>query len=326
MKPDHLVKILAEYGVASRRASERMIRDGLVSVDDSTVTEPGMIVDVRAQKVLVDGKPLPPRPKLAYLVLHKPRGVINSKSDPQGRKTVYDLIENRPAGLETVGRLDYGSEGVLLMTNDGEMAYRLTHPAYGVTKTYLVKVTGTPDKRKLGQLARGVTLDDGPSSPARVEIVSSTGPSSWLLITIHEGRNRIVRRLLDAVGHRVLKLKRVGFGGITLRGLKPGETRELSAGELTHVRHLIREPGPPVLKVSYEVRRGVAEALRVPPPPRDEVGEGRAKDEEGRPYRKKGWARPKARKNRPGSKGRSRNRGVTGQRSGPKRGTGPKKS
>lgn len=303
MKPDHLVKILAEHGIASRRASERMIREGLVTIDDVVVSDPGLIVDIRAQKVLVDKLPLPDRPDPTYLVMHKPRGVINSKNDPEGRPTVYDLIMDKTSGLESVGRLDYGSEGVLLVTNDGEMAYRLTNAGYGVTKTYLVKVSGTPDKRKLLQLAKGVALEDGPTSPARVELVSSAGPSSWVLITIHEGRNRIVRRLMDAVGHRVLKLKRVGFGGITLRGLEPGQCRSLSSGELTHLRRLIKEPGPPVLKVSYEVRRGVAEALRLPTPDRELEETQRARDEEGRPYRKKGWARPKARKGaKPGAK------------------------
>jgi len=319
MKPDHLVKILAERGVASRRGSERMIRDGLVTVDDGVVTEPGRIVDVRAQTILIDGQALPALPERTYLVVHKPRGVINTKNDPEGRDTVYDLIEDKAPGLETVGRLDYGSEGVLLMTNDGEMAYRLTHPGYGVAKTYLVKVSGTPDKRQLGQVARGVRLDDGPSSPSRVELISSAGPSSWLLITIHEGRNRIVRRIMDAVGHKVLKLKRVGFGGITLRGLQPGESRELSKGELTHLRRLVKEPGPPVLKVSYEVRRGVAEALRLPTPDRELAETDRARDEEGRPYRKKGWARPKPRKGKPGAKFKK------SRSSGP-RGTKPRKS
>ena len=307
MKPDHLVKILAEHGVASRRASEKMIRDGLVKVGGDIVTDPGLLVDVRAQEVLVEDQPLPARPARTYLVLHKPRGVINTKNDPEGRKTVYDLLSEPTPGLETVGRLDYGSEGVLLMTNDGEMAYRLTHPAYGVSKTYLCKVSGTPDKRKFAQITKGVALDDGPSSPARVELVSSAGPSSWVLITIHEGRNRIVRRIMDAVGHRVLKLKRVGFGGITLRGLEPGETRELTKGELQHLRRLVKEPGPPVLKVSYEVRRGVAEALRLPAPTREEAEGERARDEEGRPYRKKGWARPKAKKGgKPGAKFKKR--------------------
>ena len=315
MKPDHLVKILAEFGVSSRRGSEKMIREGLVSVDGTVVTEPGMVVDIRAQKVLIGDDPLPPLPKRVYLVMHKPKGVINSKVDPDGRKTVHDLLEHSIPGLETVGRLDYGSEGVLLLTNDGELAYRLTHPGYGVTKTYLVKVSGTPDKSKVARLSRGVPLDDGPTSPARVEIVSSTGPSTWVLITLHEGRNRIVRRLMEAIGHRVLKLKRVGFGGITLRGLAPGETRELTPGELTHLRRLIREPGPPVLKVSHAVRMGVAEALRIPPPPREEQERDRARDENGQPYRKKGWARPKVKKTRPGSKGKSKSRTASGPRS-----------
>lgn len=293
MSADHLVKILADRGIASRRGSERLIRDGAVTVDGAEVREPGALIDPDAQEVKVQGRRLPPPPKRVHLVLHKPRGVVTTADDPEGRRTVFDLIPRAVPGLAAVGRLDYGSEGVLLLTNDGELAYRLTHPAYGVSKSYLAKVSGTPDGKKLARLARGVTLDDGPTGPAGVELVSTSGPSAWVLVTVHQGRNRVVRRMLEHVGHPVLKLKRVGFAGITLRGLEPGQSRELTAGELEYLRRKVRSPGKGDLDVSRPVREAVAEALRLPPPPPDERSGPRHLDEEGRPYRKKGWARPR---------------------------------
>lgn len=299
MSTEHLVKILAERGVASRRGSERIIRDGLVKVDGHVVVEPGALVDALDQHVLVDGRPLPPLPDPLHRVLHKPRGCLTTRSDPEERRTVFNLLADPHPSLAAVGRLDWGTEGVLLLTNDGELAFRLTHPAYSVPKTYLVKVSGTPDPRQLGLLARGVKLEDGPTAPALVEMISSAGPSSWVLITISEGRNRIVRRMLEHVGHPVLKLKRVAFGGVTLRGLEPGQDRPLSPGELRHLRSLVRTKGRNKLFVPWEVRAAVAEALHLPPPARPQNGGARALDDEGRPYRNKGWARPKAKRGRP---------------------------
>jgi len=296
MATEHLVKILAEHGVASRRGSERMIREGRVRVGGQVVTEPGQRVDPKDDIVLVDDRPLPPIPKPLYLVLHKPKGSITSRDDPQERRTVFDLLPDAPPSLHSVGRLDFNTEGVLILTNDGDLAYRLTHPSYGVAKSYLVKVSGTPTERQLGMLTRGMRLEDGPTEPCLVSVIQSSGPSTWLLITIQEGRNRIVRRMIDHIGHRTLKLKRVGFGGITLRGLEVGGTRLLSKGELDHLRRQVNEPGKQLLKVSWEVRKAVAETLRLPSPPPEDKESRVAED--GRPYRKKGWARPKARKSR----------------------------
>jgi len=306
---DHLVKLLAERGVASRRASERMIREGQVSIDGHVVREPGTLVDPHEARVLVDGKPLPPKPNPIYRVLNKPKGTITSRNDPHDRKTVFDLLDDPPTSLGAVGRLDFQTEGVLLLTNDGELAYRLTHPSYGVTKTYLVKVSGTPEPRKIVQLQRGIKLDDGPTRPATVDLVESAGPSSWLLIQIQEGRNRIVRRMIEHVGHKVLKLKRIGFGGITLRNLEPGHSRALTAGELGRLRRIVRTPGKAKLEMTFDLRRAVAEALRQPLPKREESAPSKL-DENGQPYRKKGWARPKAKKtgkprSRVGSRGRN---------------------
>ena len=302
MTADHLVKILAERGVASRRGSEKIIRAGQITIDGKVVVEPGSLVDPRAQDIRLDGKPLPAKPKPKYLVLNKPTGVITSRNDPDGRKTVFGLLEQDDISVAAVGRLDYGTEGVLLLTNDGELGYRLTHPSYGVPKSYLAKVSGTPDPRKMTRLIRGVDLEDGPSGPCLAEIVRTTGPSSWILITTRGGRNRIVRRMFEAIGHRVLKLKRVGFGGITLRGLGTGDVRPMTAGELEHLRRQVAAKGRGKLWVSRQVRVSVAEQLRIPPPPQETV---KARDEEGRPYRKKGWARPKPKQRKQG--GRKKN-------------------
>lgn len=308
MSAEHLVKILAERGIASRRGAEKLIRTGVVTVDGQVESDPGALVDPEAVAVLVEGRPLPPPPEPAFLVVHKPKGVITSRNDPQERRTVYELLpEDTDGSIQAVGRLDYNTEGVLLLTNDGELAYRLTHPSYGVHKTYLVKVSGTPEERKLKALQKGVNLEDGRTAPALVEMVRTSGPSSWLLITITEGRNRVVRRMIDHIGHRTLKLKRVGFGGVTLRGLDVGEQRELTSGELDHLRRLVRKPGAGKPRVSHEVRKAVAEALRMPLPPR-KSRPTKGLDEEGRPYRRKGWARPKAKPKRgrgSRSKGRS---------------------
>jgi len=320
MAQDHLVKVLAERGVASRRGSERLVREGHVVVDGQEVLDPGLMVDPLKQRILIDDLPLPRAPTPVYQVLHKPVGTITSQNDPEGRKTVFDLLEDPAPSVQAVGRLDYNTEGVLLLTNDGELAYRLTHPKYEVPKSYLAKITSTPSDRKLEQLRRGVRLEDGPTEPALVEIIKSTGPSSWLLITVKEGRNRIVRRLIDHIGHRTLKLKRVSFGGLTLRGLEPGDSRKLTPGELGHLRRVVRSPNKTELKVSWEVRKAVAEALRMPPPaPERRVS---SRDEEGRPYRGKGWARPKARKTRSGKPPKGGGRGRS--RGGGKRGSGRK--
>ena len=325
MTADHLVKILAERGVSSRRGSEKLVRSGEVTVDGRVVSEPGALVDPKAQRVEIGGEPLPARPKLVYLVLHKPKAVITSRTDPEERRTVYDVLEDAPPSVASVGRLDYWTEGLLLLTNDGELAFRLTHPSYQVPKIYLVKVTGTPQARKLKEIERGVELEDGKTGPAAVEIVRTVGPSSWLLITLCEGRNRIVRRMIEDIGHRVLKLKRVGFGGIALKGLEVGQVRELSRGELDHLKRLVARPATkPRLNVPFQVREAVAESLHLPKPDRprreDRV---RHRDTEGRPFRKKGWARPKPKaKTKAGGTQPDRRKSKDGKPSGGKRSGG----
>ena len=320
MKADHLVKILAERGVSSRRGSEKLVRAGEVTVDGVVVAEPGALVDPFNQVVLVGGFRLPARPKSQYLVLHKPKAVITSRTDPEQRPTVHSLLGDQYATVESVGRLDYWTEGLLLLTNDGELAFRLTHPSYQVPKTYLVKVTGTPQPRNLKVLERGVELEDGKTGPAAVEIVRTVGPSSWILITLCEGRNRVVRRMVEDIGHRVLKLKRVGFAGIPLKDLPVGEARELTRGEVDHLKRLVAKPTTkPRLTVPFQVQEAVAEALHLPKPERprreDRV---RHRDTEGRPFRKAGWARPKPKASRPAAGGRKSSKAGGGKIGGPK--------
>lgn len=311
MSSDHLQRVLSDRGVASRRACERLIRDGRVTVDGVVLADPAAMVDPRSHHIRVDGEALPPAPKPAWLVLHKAKGCLTTRDDPEQRKTIWDDLPPLPSNVEAVGRLDFHTEGVLLLTNDGELAYRLTHPSYGVPKTYLVKVSGTPELRKLKQIAKGVELEDGPTGPALVRMVDARGPSSWLLIMIAEGRNRVVRRLIDHIGHRTLKLRRIGFGGITLRGLGPGEVREITPGELEHLRRLTREPGPARLESSPDIELAISEALHLatPPEPRREPRE----PGQDAPPRKKGWARPKGGAVKPGwrKKAARMRRGVT---------------
>lgn len=301
----NLHRLIADRGVASRRGSERLVKDGRVTVNNAVVVDPTRLVDPATEDVRIDGERLPAPPRPIWLVLHKPKGTLTTREDPEGRPTIWSTLPELPANVEAVGRLDFHTEGVLILTNDGELAFRLTHPSYGVAKTYLVKVSGTPEPRKLRELSRGVKLEDGPTGPADVRMVDPRGPSSWILVTLAEGRNRVVRRLVDHIGHRVLKLKRVAFGGITLRGLEPGEARVLTLGEVDHLRRLVKDAGPARLEGSDEIEAAVAEALRLPtPPPRGPQSE--RPDAEVRPRRKGGWAKPKGQAVKPGWRKRAK--------------------
>jgi 23S rRNA pseudouridine2605 synthase len=227
-----LAKYLAHAGVASRRAAERVIAEGRVSVDGARVTDPARDVDDTNQ-VLVDGSPIATEERL-YFVVNKPIGTISTASDPQGRWIVTELV-NVDARLYPVGRLDAESSGLIILTNDGELANRLMHPRYEVPRTYRVRVGRNPSKRALQSLRNGVELDDGPTQPARVHVVSE-GKESVLDVTIREGRNRIVRRMFDAVGYPVRSLERVAFGPLKLGRLRPGGMRRLRPGEVEELR------------------------------------------------------------------------------------------
>lgn len=233
-----LQKVLAQAGIGSRRACEILIGDGRVEVNSEVVTEQGRRVDPERDVIRVDGARIPPPRRHLYLALNKPRGVVVTMDDPEGRRSVADLLVTggsraiKNERLFHVGRLDADSEGLLILTNDGELANKLAHPSYGVPKTYLAEVTGLVSAETLRKLRRGVTLEDGPVRPASVKITSSAADRTLIKITLQEGRNRVVRRTMEAVGHPVRRLSRIGIGPVRLGNLKVGEYRELTRAEL----------------------------------------------------------------------------------------------
>ena len=231
-----LQKLLAQSGVASRRKCEELMLDGQVEVDGEIVTRLGTKVDPTTAVIRVAGKRLPPISAHVYLVLNKPRGVVSTMSDPEGRRTLSDLVADRPERLFHVGRLDTDTSGLLLLTNDGDFAHRMAHPSYEVDKTYVAEVDGEVTKATVKTLLAGVTLEDGPVTVSQARIVSVSGRGdgarSIVELVIHEGRNRIVRRLLDHLGHPVRRLTRTAFGPVQLQGLGVGELRELTLDEL----------------------------------------------------------------------------------------------
>jgi 23S rRNA pseudouridine2605 synthase len=227
-----LQKVLAAAGIGSRRHCEELIGAGRVEVDGETVRRFGARVDPEHQIIRVDGKRVPSRQDLAYLAFNKPAGVLTAMSDDRGRPTVTDYLGDRAERLFHVGRLDYDTEGLMLLTNDGELANRLAHPRYGVLKTYLAEVPGPVPKDLGRRLKAGVELDDGLATADRFRVVSQSGNRVLVEITLHEGRKRIVRRMLAETGHPVQRLVRTDVGPIRLGQLKPGAVRELTTAEI----------------------------------------------------------------------------------------------
>jgi 23S rRNA pseudouridine2605 synthase len=229
-EPVRVQKLLARAGFGSRRVCEALISAGRVTVDGE-VARLGARADPLRQRIEVDGVAAVVRDDLVYYLLNKPEGVVTTASDPQGRTTVLDLVPSEPR-VFPVGRLDYETSGLLVLTNDGELAQLLTHPSHGVRKTYLAEVEGLPAPRALAALRDGVELDDGVTAPAAVQVVQRRDTSAAVEIGIHEGRNRQVRRMFEAVGHPVLRLVRVSVGPVSDRRLAPGEWRALRPGEV----------------------------------------------------------------------------------------------
>ncbi len=227
-----LQKVLAAAGIGSRRACEQLISNGRVEVNGRMVLEQGLRVDPERDTIRVDGSRIPPPRRHVYLVLNKPKGVVSTLEDPEGRRDLTDFLSERRERLFHVGRLDTDTEGLIILTNDGEFAQKLAHPSYEVPKTYLAEVEGVPNARTLKRLRDGVRLDDGPVQFSRVKLVSSTADKALVTVTLNEGRNRIVRRTMDAVGHPVRKLSRTAIGPVRLGRLKSGELRELTREEL----------------------------------------------------------------------------------------------
>ena len=232
-----LQKVLADAGVGSRRHCEELIAQGRVTVDGEVVERQGVRVDPLEVVIRVDGGRVVADPERRYVVLHKPVGVVSTMSDERGRPTVEPATRGRR--LFHVGRLDIDTSGLLLLTNDGELAHRLMHPAYAVPKVYVADVDGRVTDSTRAQLRRGVDLDDGPASVDRVRVVASHPSRTLLELTVHEGRNRLVRRLMDAVGHPVHELVRVQQGPVSLGQLKSGRTRSLSRQEVAALYRLV---------------------------------------------------------------------------------------
>jgi len=234
---ERLQKVLARVGIGSRRGCEDLIAEGRVTVDGE-VAVLGRRVDVETALIELDGAPIGVRPDLVHYLLNKPAGVVTTADDPQGRPTVVGLVPAEPR-VFPVGRLDVDTEGLLLLTNDGELAHRLTHPSFGVEKEYVAELEGSPSRAALRRLREGVELDDGTTAPARAALLEP----SVVRLTVHEGRNRQVRRMCDAVGHPVVRLIRTRIGPLADRSLAPGAWRELTGDEVRSLQRAVAGPG-----------------------------------------------------------------------------------
>jgi 23S rRNA pseudouridine2605 synthase len=237
---ERLQKVLARSGVASRRKAEEVIQAGRVEVNSKIITELGTKVDAARDLIRVDGKLIADAATPTYLVLYKPAGVVTTLSDPEGRPTVLQLLKNYPERLFPVGRLDYDAEGALLLTNDGDLAHRLTHPSFGAKRTYLAKVRGRPNEGTLERLRGGVKLEDGMVKPVEVEIHGHAEKNTWVRIVVDEGRPHLIKRLFLAVDHPVQRLYRPNYAGISVEGMESGTWRELSDQEVK----LLQAGGP----------------------------------------------------------------------------------
>ena len=247
---DRLQKVLARFGVGSRRVCEELIAGGRVTVN-GVVPVLGRRVDTAVDRVELDGVPLPIQPGLVHYLVNKPPGVVSTAEDTHGRPTVVSLVPDRPR-VFPVGRLDMDSEGLLILTNDGELTHRLTHPSFGVPKEYLVQVDGEPTSGEVRRLREGIDLDDGPTAPAQVAVVAPT----LLRIVIHEGRNRQIRRMAEAVGHPVIRLVRTRIGPLTDLSLGPGAYRRLTFDEVRGLAAAATPVGPACGPGPPDDRRG----------------------------------------------------------------------
>jgi pseudouridine synthase len=236
--PIRLQKLLAQAGLASRREAEEWIRTGRVAVNGKIVTLLGTQADPRVDRIAVDGKLVRHSEPKAYYLLNKPSGYVSTCADDRGRPTVIDLLKPLKLRLFPVGRLDWDTEGVLLLTNDGELTQRLLHPRYRIRRIYLAKVEGIPSSQTLQRLARVGGDGDSPGNRPRVRLVREGDRHAWLEIRLWEGKNRQVRRMCDAVGHPVKRLRRVAFAGLDVEGVVPGQFRPLTAAEILHLRRL----------------------------------------------------------------------------------------
>ena len=320
-----LQKILARGGVASRRAAEQLITGGHVRVNGKVVTELGAKADPRRDRIEVDGERVVAE-SLAYVVLHKPRGYVSTMSDPEGRPTVAELVKGVGARVVPVGRLDFATSGVLLMSNDGAFSDGLLHPRKDVPKTYVVKVIGEMTEDDLARWTKGVRLEDGPTKPARARLIRHESGKTWFEITITEGRNQQIRRMGEATGFRVMRLARVAFAGIDHEGLKPGEWRALTADELSEMKKTYGVPArvpkhapvapqqrPHAPRAQHGVRHGGGAPARKPMESARDWGSGAGRGaSRGRSDRDEGVRDRDDRRAPPGRGGQSRTTGTAG--------------
>jgi 23S rRNA pseudouridine2605 synthase len=274
---ERIQKILARAGFASRRGAEQMISEGRVTLNGEIVRELGTKADLVTDDLRVDGVRVKAPLALVYLVLNKPRGIVTTRRDPEGRATVMDLVPS-VAGLFPVGRLDVTTEGLILLTNDGAFAERVSHPRYEVPRVYHAKVHGVPDERALGLLRRGVRVEGETMSVDRVRLIEAE-TNAWVELTLHEGKHHEVKRMLEAVGHPVSKLRRVAVGPVTTRGLEPGQFRALTPAEITA---LLRGEGRPAGALRPLRRRRPAPGRRRDTAGRSRDAAGRGRDAAGR--------------------------------------------
>ena len=262
MQVERLQKIIAHAGVASRREAESMIRAGRVTVNGRVVTELGSKADAERDHIKVDGKLITRSETHRYILLYKPKEVMTTVEDPQGRRTVIDLVRGVRERIYPVGRLDFHSEGLVLLTNDGDLAYKVSHPTHGSVKTYHVKVRGVPEERLVDKLRRGITLDGKRTLPCEIERIKTTGKgeeegNSWFEVKLREGRTQQIRKMYKAVGHPVSKLRRVAIGPISDPKLTPGVWRELSEHEVRMLATM-KEPKAAKPKAAAKPKRAPA--------------------------------------------------------------------
>jgi pseudouridine synthase len=260
MESIRIAKLIAGRGLASRREAEEWIREGRVKVNGEVLENPGVLVDPGVDHIRVDGVALPEPQEHVYYLMYKPRGTITSRKDPQGRKSVIDLLGDVETRVEPVGRLDFDTEGALIFTNDGETAHKLTHPSTRVPKRYIAKVWRTPDERTLERLRKGIHLEDGKTAPCKVRILDATdGGNARLEITVTEGRNRLIRRMLQAVNHPVSKLRRESFATLSVRDMERSQVRRLTSEEVRRLKDLA-EGRNPTKAGQVRKRKGFAKA------------------------------------------------------------------
>ena len=234
---ERLQKLIAQAGLASRRQAEKWIEEGKVFLNGHQA-KLGDRADLTIDQVLVDGQRLPFAEQKMTILLNKPRGYVSTLKDPEGRRLVTDLVSNIPQRLFPIGRLDYNTEGLLLLTNDGDLAQQISHPSYFIEKTYLVKVRGSLSEKMAKQLEKGLLLDDGITAPGKVENIRTSGSSCWFELTIHEGRNRQVRRMCETLGLTVVRLKRIHLGFLDLKNVLTGHHRQLTANEIFKLKKI----------------------------------------------------------------------------------------